>query len=1504
MQKQNHNRIEQAQNKWIQRLTDLSRRNNLVYYRELKNGTIELIDVNIQAFDELLLGKPVSANDLFPNKCNEIHFKQQVLIYTIMLFSFSGLYKLILPIIKDYPEINREINTEVIKKIQNIYKRSISNLEERGLRTLFLAYGMVTWTANDGGRNPQAPLVLIPISIQTKGEIKLIRSGEAQINPVLLYFLEKEYGYQITSEQLLNGDSDIPENEVPDLQNIADKFTNIIKNIPSFTIDQSRAILSNFAFQKMSMVRDLRDNFRVLSDNKLILALAGDVSSQQSLRGNSYDDILNNTSKLDQIKPDDEFLVFDADSSQQRVIYTALKGNNIVIQGPPGTGKSQTIANLIVSFAAQGKKVLFVAEKRAALEVVKKRLEQKDLGHLLLDLHGSDISRKLVMEQIAESLTLIRNSSPINTDLIHNNFIDKRNNLNNHVRLIHIKRQPYQKSVYELQAEILFFQDKPELQCLTRFRGHILEKITSNLSQIENLLTQLMSPNLLPLFLEETSSPWLKINFSSREDAIKIGDLVTKINQILRLNILDPVFSISLEYGINSVKNIQDIISLIEISDKINNFYSLYNADLFDHNLQEYLQILYPLQNYEDARKFDTIIYLLNSGSDLCSDQFMQKLDDFIKLSSEINRTLSIYNEKIFKEDLETIIKDLSSGDSGFFGILNFFNEKLNNARSKIKKLRFSTDISDQDLIVETKRALEQLRKWTKLFPHKSFPEKIYLLSDNNYQLKEILLSKHFWDVFSDLRKLRYSSSNSINQIIKELEQANELLQQWRLLSSSFLYPQKIIHNQKLKDTLSDLLKDLKLIESKFNNINFINLPLEELENLFKELSDHSELPLLLATLQEIEKNINNCGANDILREFKNTKSDPSLWLKKFRYAWLYSCLEKAYIEEPYLRTFHGKNHNQIVSEFRKLDQERLNIAQLRVKRNHAEKAISTMNKYPQEESLVRREANKKSRHLPLRKLLEKAPHVLTSLRPCWMTSPLSVSQLLDAKPYFDVVIFDEASQVLPEDTIPALMRGEQLIVAGDRYQLPPTNFFTINSDEDEMTEDISSTEGFESFLDLTSSFLNDWQLQWHYRSRSEELIAFSNHHIYGDRLITFPGIKNADVISHVLVPSIPDQDGQEESARNEVEKVVEIILKHAMEKPNETLGVITMGIKHAQKIEFVLEQQLKERPELTPFFNEDNYEHFFIKNIEKVQGDERDTIILSIGYGKDRSGNLPHRFGPLLYQGGERRLNVAISRARKSMILVSSFSHHDIDLNKTKARGVELLKFYIQYAASGGKLLGDKGISEIPLNPFEQDIFDNLTNQGISLIPQWGVSNYRIDMVAKHPEKPGEFVLAIECDGATYHSSPTARERDRLRQQQLESLGWRFHRIWSIDWFNNKQEEIKRTITAFEEAVQYANNQSIQKSIDHNEQDENLNHNTILNDIKAKIRCPKPNIPEKSYNIQDIIKIVEWILSDGNLPTDEELLKETRSELGFKRSGKKIDDIIRDAIKIVNNKL
>ena len=242
------------------------------------------------------------------------------------------------------------------------------------------------------------------------------------------------------------------------------------------------------------------------------------------------------------------------------------------------------------------------------------------------------------------------------------------------------------------------------------------------------------------------------------------------------------------------------------------------------------------------------------------------------------------------------------------------------------------------------------------------------------------------------------------------------------------------------------------------------------------------------------------------------------------------------------------------------------------------------------------------------------------------------------------------------------------------------------------------------------------------------------------------------------------------------------------------------MGIKHARRVEAEVDYALISRPELGAFFAEDKGERFFVKNLERVQGDERDAIILTIGYGKDRSGRLLYRFGPLNFKGGERRLNVAITRARRRMTIVSSFDHRDMDFDRTKARGVELLRLYLEYAESRGKRFGDGGRLAFPENSFEADVKNALQSKGIELIPQYGVSRYRIDFVAKHPKRPGRLVLAVECDGASYHSAYTARDRDRLRQQHLEALGWRFHRIWSTDWFMRRDQEIDRTVAAYEE--------------------------------------------------------------------------------------------------------
>src|SRR5262249_48849256 len=327
-------------------------------------------------------------------------------------------------------------------------------------------------------------------------------------------------------------------------------------------------------------------------------------------------------------------------------------------------------------------------------------------------------------------------------------------------------------------------------------------------------------------------------------------------------------------------------------------------------------------------------------------------------------------------------------------------------------------------------------------------------------------------------------------------------------------------------------------------------------------------------------------------------------------------------------------------------------------------RVIERMNARPNQATLVQREATKRTRHLPLRKLVADAADVLIALRPCWMASPLSVSQLIPAdRRYFDVVIFDEASQVLPEDGVPAIMRGARVVVAGDHHQLPPTSFFMASEEEEEenLGEAPAPTEGLESVLDVMRTFIDPWTLEWHYRSQDETLIAFANHHIYADSLVTFPGPGGSRAVSQVLVPTM--MPGQEESPTAEVEKVVELVLQHAAARPQETLGVIALGIKHARRLEAAIEVAARAHPELDAFFAEDRAERFFVKNLERVQGDERDAIIFTLGAGADRAGRLDYRqFGPLNQTGGERRLNVAITRARRRMTLVSSFEHTDMD--------------------------------------------------------------------------------------------------------------------------------------------------------------------------------------------------------------------------------------------------
>jgi very-short-patch-repair endonuclease len=588
---------------------------------------------------------------------------------------------------------------------------------------------------------------------------------------------------------------------------------------------------------------------------------------------------------------------------------------------------------------------------------------------------------------------------------------------------------------------------------------------------------------------------------------------------------------------------------------------------------------------------------------------------------------------------------------------------------------------------------------------------------------------------------------------------------------------------------------------------------------------------------------------------------------------------------------FDGHQHTATVDDFQHADRRHIATTAQRVRRLAAERAHRIGDEQPDQAALIKKEAAKRSRHLPVRDTFRAAPEVMTSIKPCWVMSPLVVSQVLPHdQPYFDVVIFDEASQVRPAEAIPAIARGRQLVVAGDEKQLPPTDFFSgpvIAGDSDDDAGNLAATgTDFESILDVLE-FLVDWEmLEWHYRSADERLIAFSNAHLYGKSLLTFPGVSGPECLRHVHVPWQPNRADGEDSTSTEVLKVVELILEHAEERPEQSLGVIAMGIKHADRIDGALRHALRDRSDLDDFFDEDQPERFFIKNLERVQGDERDAIILTVGYGKGADGEMAYRFGPLNLEGGERRLNVAVTRARRRMTAVSSFTSADMDPERTR-RGGDLLRLYLGYAESCGEKL-DRAATDAPeLNAFELDIRDALDRAGIPLICQHGVGRYRLDFAAKHPEQPGRLVLAIEADGASYHSAETARDRDRLRQEQLERLGWRFHRIWSQDWFTERAREIDKAVAAYRAAVVASDHPSEVAP------ETSSPAAPVPVASQGKGRGPRPDLYAwgqiDEFTDSDLQTMVRWIEEDTLLRSREDLIAAVMSELGFERRGKKI---------------
>ncbi len=532
---------------------------------------------------------------------------------------------------------------------------------------------------------------------------------------------------------------------------------------------------------------------------------------------------------------------------------------------------------------------------------------------------------------------------------------------------------------------------------------------------------------------------------------------------------------------------------------------------------------------------------------------------------------------------------------------------------------------------------------------------------------------------------------------------------------------------------------------------------------------------------------------------------EASLFLSDiFTLSWYEAQLKIAFEGRPILTGFDGDIHQQTIRSFCELDRLSLECNKAKVAYKHWDH-LRQFHSSSGQLGLLKREFAKKRKHLPIRQLMDRAGNAIQAIKPVFMMSPLSVAKFLPPENVnFDWVIFDEASQIEPVDAFGAILRGKQTIVVGDDKQLPPSNFFQ------KIGENYGAEEDEENFVGNTTSILELFvaqqapqrMLRWHYRSRHESLIAVSNSKFYENKLFLFPSPdceqKELGLVYHHCNDTIYDRGGSGKNLK-EAEIVAAKVMEHALSYPDLTLGVGTFNLSQMQAILDQVEILRKQNPSCeNSFFKAHSEEPFFVKNLENIQGDERDVIFISIGYGRDANGRLTMNFGPLNHDGGQKRLNVLITRARQRCEIFTNLAADDIDTGIANP-GVEALQCYLKYAETGNlDVPKSKGDAE---SPFENEVGNALRERGFEVVHQIGTAGYRIDLGIVDPERPGRYLLGIECDGSTYHRSQSARDRDRLRQQVLERLGWRIHRIWSTDWFRTPGRERDKAIKEIEHA-------------------------------------------------------------------------------------------------------
>ncbi len=1247
------------------------------------------------------------------------------------------------------------------KMLLALYRESKNSMEENGANTLYLALGFLRWYEDDKSEKERlAPLVLFPIDITRKIHEQMysikLRDEDPQMNVTLLEMLRQNYGMKV------DGLDELPYDEQGvDLAKVFASIASLVEGMPRFEI-VPMAFLGIFSFGRFIMWNDLKNRKDDLMKNKTVESLAKGYLTY------APEDLFPKPEELDSAAVNENLaLPLSADASQLTAVVAAARGSSFVLHGPPGTGKSQTITNIIANALYQGKSVLFVADKMSALSVVQKRLTKIGLGPFCLELHSNKARKRDVLEQLQRTLELGRIAPAGGYDAKVLLLQQEKDELNEVMNELH-KTRPCGYSLYDLVGLYESYSNGPSYEL--------------------NIPDSLIEQTTPERFVQYNDV----LNGCVRA-AVECGDLVRNPFRL---------FS-SREYN----AMLRD-----DISTALKNFLNVVTP------VGEYYRYYAQKLNFQKAGQYSTVPVMAEllsltlttpylSGEILCgspvdnADAVVRELiEKGRELTAQKGQLLTTYQPEMLTYDYKGALERLNKAEKAFF---LFRGGKVKDVVREINGM-----VKPESGISLTKETIPEL--FATLKKYHDIEEYIQMANPN-----AVAMLGQDWkgcDTDFEVLSQKFEASVRIRACISKLVFSSQERSEIGMRVGEILNDRENWNREEGNDiqNFTTLQKELAGCEDTLRSTYGIRMEAfwnepdwyTTASNQCLHWRNHiSELRDWVNFLNMQDEAI-AMGLGDEVSALLDGAVPPQELQRAFYQRLTYRIIMQIIGNTPVLSRFHKTQFEALIESFKKTEEE-LNALLMQ------EMAARLSSNLPNaggdvaassEVATLKKAIKSGGKRLSIRKLFEMIPGLLHKMCPCMLMSPISVAQFIDPSyPMFDLVVFDEASQLPTCEAVGAIARGRECVVVGDPKQLPPTSFFKTQLNEEEFEE-----VTLESLLDdCLALSMPECHLLWHYRSKHESLIAFSNRTYYEDKLYTFPTPGNmVSKVSLVQVEGTYERGGSKRNVAEANALVDEIVRRVNDDRlVKESIGVVTFSLVQQNCVQDVLDdrimkdEKLEERLAMLP-------EPIFIKNLENVQGDERDVILFSVGYGPDEEGKVSMNFGPLNADGGWRRLNVAITRSRTEMIIFSVLKPEQIDLSRTKAEGVIGLKGFLEFARSK-KTTGHYDIyqREVRRSQTEQWIASFLTKAGYKVHCGIGASNYKMDIAVCDPENKEQYMLGIMCDGAMYKAGQTAHDRNIAQPAMLESLGWKLYRAWALEWLDDPEKQ-KNELFAFLEGM------------------------------------------------------------------------------------------------------